>query len=122
MTNIIKFPVSRALRRRSGEIYEVRKLIRHNVSLRVLLPRQDRAYVEDLLYGHMFRLLQKLGGFRLTNGFKLRVVRSGEWHELPFVVHPWLLKKFLRAVDTYCERGWLEVNVDGALMARSLRA
>jgi hypothetical protein len=72
-----------------------------------------------LLYGHLFRLLQKQHGFGQTRGFTLEVLRGGEWHELPHWVRPKPLKKFLIDVDYYCDRGWLQVEVDGVIFARS---
>lgn len=122
MSNIINFPAVRRLKRLSGEVFEIEKHPLHEVWLRINLPKKDRRSAEDLLYGHLFRLLQKLHGFDQTKGFTLDVLRGGEWHELPHWVRPKLLKDFLIAVDDYCERGWLEVEVDEVLFARSKRA
>lgn len=122
MSNIINFPAIRRLKRLSGEVFEIEKHPLHEVWLRINLPKKGRRAAEDLLYGHLFRLLQKLHGFDQTKGFTLDVLRGDEWHELPHWVRPKLLKDFLIAVDDYCERGWLEVEVDEVLFARSKRA
>lgn len=122
MSNIINFSTVRRLKRLSGEVFEIEKHPLHEVWLRINLPRKGRRVAEDQLYGHLFRLLQKLHGFDQTTGFTLDVLRGGEWHELPNCVRPKLLKDFLIAVDYYCERGWLEVEVDKVLFARSKRA
>ena len=122
MTNVINFPSTRRLTRSSGKVFEIEKRPLYVVWLRFHLPKKNRDLTEDQLYGHIFRLLQKLRGFDQTRGFTLDVLRGGVWHELPHRVRPRPLKRFLEAVDTYCEAGWLEVEVDGVLMARSKRA
>ncbi|WP_145975081.1 hypothetical protein [Cereibacter sphaeroides] len=121
MSNVFSFPSSRRLERLSGEIFEIERRQRYKVWLRIKLPRRARLASEDLLYGHLFRLLQKLHGFKQTKGFKLHVLRGSRWHALPHRVRPKLLRNFLIAVDDYCERGWLEVEVDEVLFARSKR-
>ncbi|UOA25953.1 hypothetical protein [Pseudosulfitobacter sp. DSM 107133] len=122
MSNIINFPAIRRLKRLSGEVFQIAKHPLHEVRLRINLPNNGRPEAEDLLYGHLFRLLQKLHGFDQTKGFTLDVLRGGEWHELPHSVRPKLLKNFLINVDYYCERGWLEVEVDEVLFAKSKQA
>lgn len=122
MAKIIKFPSYRRLTRASGARFEIKKKQRHKIRLRIYLPPHDRIAVEDMLYGHLFRLIQKLGGFRLTKGFKLNLIRNGKWHRLPRRVRPKHLKDFLLTVDSYCEQGWMEVEVNGVLMARSKTA
>ena len=107
------------LTRSSGKVFEIEKRPRYVVSLRFHLPKKNRDMTEDQLYGHIFRLIQKLGGFQQTKKFELGALRSGAWHKLPYRVRPRLLKHFLRAVDAYCEEGRLEVKVGGELMARS---
>lgn len=122
MSNVINFPSTRRLTRASGKVFEIDKRPLYEVWLRFRLPKKNRDLTEDLLYGHIFRLLQKLRGFDQTRGFTLDVLQGSEWHELPHCVRPRLLKRFLQAVDIYCESGWLEVEVDGVLMARSKHA
>lgn len=122
MSNIIIFPTTRRYKRISGAVFEIAKHPLHEVWIRITLPKKNRRTAEDLLYGHLFRLLQKLHGFDQTKGFTLEVLRSGEWHYLPHRVRPKLLKSFLIAVDDYCEHDGLEVEIDGVLFARSKTA
>lgn len=122
MSNIVKFPSVRRLKRQSGKVFEIEKHPFHKVWLRISLPKKGRVAAEDLLYGHLLRLIHKLHGFDQAKGFKLNVLRGGNWHELPHGVKPKYLKDFLIAVDHYCERGWLEVEVDEVLYAKSKRA
>lgn len=122
MSNIIKLPSVRRLKRQSGKVFEIAKNRHHKVWLRFSLPKKDRVAAEDLLYGHLLRLIHKLHGFDQAKGFKIDVLRGGNWHELPYGVKPKYLKDFLIAVDHYCERGLLEVQVDEVLYAKSKRA
>lgn len=122
MSNIIKLLNVRRLKRQSGAVFEIEKHPLHEVWLRISLPKKDRVDTEDLLYGHLLRLIHKLRGFNQAKGFKLDVLRGGNWHQLPHWVKPDRLKVFLIAIDRHCERGWLEVEVDEVLYAKSKRA
>ena len=115
----MKFPGYRRLTRTSGAKLRVRRKQRYTVQLRFHPSDGNRPVDEDLLYGHLLRLIHKLGGFRLAEEFEFHVVRREKWHRLPYRVRPNLLKEFLLAVDRYCEQGWMEVDINGVLMARS---
>ncbi|WP_136685925.1 hypothetical protein [Falsirhodobacter xinxiangensis] len=117
MTKIIRFPSTPRVERSRN-----RGCQRYNVSVRIELPKNGRRAAEDLLYGHLFRLLQKLHGFDQTRGFTIEALRAGGWHKLPHAVRPDLLDDFLIAIDGYCNRGWLKVKVNGARLAMSKRA
>lgn len=121
MSKVIFPPSIRRLTRKSGDTFEIKKRPLYGVCLRINAPKKDRTAAENVLYGHLFRLLQTLVGYSLTKGFTLDVLRGGKWHELPHRVRPKVLKDFLIEVDAYCERGWLSVDVDGTRFAKSKR-
>ena len=129
VSKIIKFPPRqrkslrhRRLTRASGAAFRVESKPRHTVWVRIHPSRRYPLVDENLLYGHIGFLVRKLGGYQLAKGFTLDVVRRGKWHPLPHPVRPALLKEFLIAVDCYCEQGYVEVDIDGVVMARSKAA
>lgn len=119
MPNIIKFPKTRSLSRKSGESLRIKRKDDYEVWIRAILPVRGRKKEERRLYGQGFHLVQCLGGFKLTKGFTINMIRSEEWHRLPHRVRPDLLRDFLEAMDDRCEQGLFEIEIEGQIMAKS---
>ena len=122
MLNIIEFPKTRSLSRKSGERFRIKRKDDYEVWIHAILPVRGRKKVERRLYGQGFHLVQCLGGFRLTKGFTIDMIRSEEWHRLPHRVRPDLLRDFLEAMDDCCEQELFEIEIEGQLMAKSHRS
>lgn len=124
VVNVMRFgPDNRLKRNRlkrvSGEYFEVPRKPFYNVELRFSLPHRNRTRTEDRLFSNSNRQVQKIGGFSQTRGLTLDKIRKGKWHRLPYRVRSRLVKGFLQYFDKECERGLLEIKVDGVVMGKS---
>lgn len=122
MAKIIPFPRTRHLWRASGEKFEIPRDDLYRAWLRFTLPHRNADAIETMLYGHIFAELHLLGpGIPMGRGFTKAMIRSGEWHRLPYRSRPERLKPFLIRMDHYCEAGWLEIGIKGSIMGQSAK-